>query len=64
MNRPPVLTFDVNPDERGGWIARCREADIAAQSDTFESISDKAHEAVRRYYSDQPTGGEIKFVFH
>jgi predicted RNase H-like HicB family nuclease len=46
------LTFEVTPEEGGGFSARCREADIFTQGETLAEVGKNAQEAVKSHFFD------------
>jgi predicted RNase H-like HicB family nuclease len=55
------LTFDVLPDEDGGYHARCRQADIFTQGETLDEVRKNVLEAVQGHFYDQPDDYFVTF---
>ena len=48
------LTFDILPEEDGGYHARCRQADIFTQGETLDEVRKNVLEAVQGHFFDPP----------
>jgi predicted RNase H-like HicB family nuclease len=55
------LTFEISPDENGGYCARCRQADIFTQGETLDEVRQNVIEAVQGHFFDQPDDYFVTF---
>ncbi len=58
------LVFEVIQEEDGGYVAESIGENIFTQADTWESLRENVHDAVRCYFFDQPSKAPARLRLH